>query len=216
MGRTTGKLLVTGLCAAALWATDPNTAVRGREVFQKRCTGCHSLDTAKVGPPLRGVYGRRAAADPEFPYSDALKRARITWDDSTLDRWLADPASVVADNDMSFRLDDADERAAIRVYLKQLSSNHSDARGCVQRSCSRYSRCGASVRARKGCGAACLQRGHRNRRGDVRDVRAVVCEPPLGASAMALVQLRCTGVLEVAAIEEGGGDGEQAPDGATA
>src|SRR5690349_24421246 len=33
---------------------------RGQEVFEKRCTGCHSLDADKEGPRLRGVFGEKA------------------------------------------------------------------------------------------------------------------------------------------------------------
>ena len=105
---------------AALAAPIPD-AGRGREAFEKRCTGCHSLDHAKVGPPLRAIYGRQAGRQQQFPYSDALKSATVTWDTATLDRWLADTESVVANNDMSFRLGDAPERADIIAYLKQVS-----------------------------------------------------------------------------------------------
>lgn len=119
------RLLGLG-CAAAfagiLLAAEPNASDRGRETYEKRCAGCHALDRAKVGPPLRGVFGRRAAAEAGFPYSDGLKKSRVVWDAPTLDRWLADPDSVVADNDMSFRLDQAGERAAIIEYLKQLAN----------------------------------------------------------------------------------------------
>jgi cytochrome c len=89
---------------------------------KKRCTGCHSLDQIKIGPRLRGVYGRPASKDSQFEYSDALKSATITWDESTLDRWLSDTESVIPGNDMSFRLDDAGERGDIIAYLKQLPS----------------------------------------------------------------------------------------------
>jgi cytochrome c len=27
----------------------------GKQVFEKRCTGCHALDNEKAGPRLRGV-----------------------------------------------------------------------------------------------------------------------------------------------------------------
>jgi cytochrome c len=94
---------------------------RGREAFEKRCTGCHALEKAKLGPPLRGVFGRKAGKDPQFTYSDAVKNASVTWDESTLDRWLNDTESVIPDNDMSFRLNDPAERANIIAYLKQLS-----------------------------------------------------------------------------------------------
>jgi cytochrome c len=106
--------------AAILGGSEPDGATRGREIFEKRCTGCHALDGPKVGPPLRGIFGRRAASDPRFPYSDALKKTQFAWDEARLDRWLADPDALIPDSDMSFRLDNAAERAAIIAYLKQL------------------------------------------------------------------------------------------------
>jgi cytochrome c len=106
------------MAIAASVRTDPG---RGRDAFEKRCTGCHALDKIKVGPRLRGVYGRPAGKDAGFIYSDAVKSAPVTWDESTLDRWLTDTESVIPGNDMSFRLDDANERANIIAYLRQLS-----------------------------------------------------------------------------------------------
>jgi cytochrome c len=113
------------ICAACIWAADANPPAPGRDVFQKRCTGCHSLDSAKVGPALRGVFGRRAASDSSFRYSDALKKSSVVWDAQTLDRWLADPEALVPDNEMAFRLENAAERAAIIEYLKQLPAKRS-------------------------------------------------------------------------------------------
>jgi cytochrome c len=117
--------LAAAILTVSFWTADTGTAARGRELYQRRCTGCHSLDRARVGPALRGVFGRRSAADPTFPYSDALKRARLVWDEPSLDRWLRDPDTLVPDNDMAFRLEDASERAAIIGYLKQIPSNQS-------------------------------------------------------------------------------------------
>ena len=97
-------------------------ASRGKEVFEKRCTGCHALDSDKEGPRLRGVYGRTSGAVESFSYSDALKKAGIQWDAESLDRWLTDPDKVVPDNDMAFRMVKADERSDIIAYLKGLSS----------------------------------------------------------------------------------------------
>jgi len=50
-----------------------------------------------------------------------VKGASVTWEESTLDRWLTDTESVIPNNDMTFRLNDADERGDIIAYLKQLS-----------------------------------------------------------------------------------------------
>jgi cytochrome c len=114
--------MVAGVVFATLaMASSAREAGRGRAAFEKRCTGCHTLDKIKVGPPLRGIYGRPAGKDAQFAYSDAMKNTAIAWDESALDRWLTDTESVIPGNDMTFRLDDPAERADIIAYLKQLS-----------------------------------------------------------------------------------------------
>ena len=119
--RTTLTILTGVVCATIAMAASAKDPGRGRDTFEKRCTGCHALDKIKVGPPLRGVYGRNAGKDPQFTYSDAVKAASVAWDESTLDRWLTDTESVIPGNDMSFRLNDPAERANIIAYLRQLS-----------------------------------------------------------------------------------------------
>ena len=103
-------------------AAEPASPLRGKETFEKRCGGCHSLDHDKEGPRLRGVYGRMSGSVSSFNYSTALKSARISWDAESLDRWLTDPDKVVPDSDMAFHVEKADERRDIIAYLKDLSS----------------------------------------------------------------------------------------------
>jgi cytochrome c len=98
---------------------DPN---HGREIFEKRCTGCHALDNEKEGPRLRGVFGRKSGSIPSFKYSDAVKSANIIWDANSLDRWLTDPDKFIPDNDMDFHLAKAAERSDVIAYLRQLSN----------------------------------------------------------------------------------------------
>jgi cytochrome c len=119
--RTTLTIFTGVVCAGLAIAASAKDPDRGRDTFEKRCTGCHALDKIKIGPPLRGIYGRNVGKDPQFAYSDAVKNASVTWDESTLDRWLTDTESVIPDNDMSFRLNDATDRANIIAYLRQLS-----------------------------------------------------------------------------------------------
>ena len=95
----------------------------GKELFEKRCSGCHALDKEKEGPRLRGVYGRMSGTVASFQYSKALKTAHITWDAASLDKWLTDPEKLVPDSDMAFQLVRPEERTDIIAYLKQLSSN---------------------------------------------------------------------------------------------
>ncbi len=92
----------------------------GKNLFERRCTGCHSLDQNRVGPRLRGVYGRPAGSVPDFTYSDSLKSAHFTWDKAKLDKWLTDTDSLVPDNDMAFHVPKADERADIIRFLKSV------------------------------------------------------------------------------------------------
>jgi len=97
------------------------TGNHGKELYEKRCGGCHAMDRDKEGPRLGGVYGRAAAMVPTFDYSAALKKSKITWNEETLEKWLADPDKLVPDNDMPFHVQNADERHDIIAYLKQTS-----------------------------------------------------------------------------------------------
>ena len=92
-----------------------------KALFEKRCGGCHALDRDKEGPRLGGVYGRTAGTLDSFQYSDALKRSRLVWTDTTLDSWLEDTEKLVPNNDMTFHVEKADERREIIAYLKQTS-----------------------------------------------------------------------------------------------
>jgi cytochrome c len=98
-------------------------AVRGKAVFEKRCTGCHAMDADREGPRLAGVFGRKAGSVPGFTYSAGLKNSGLTWDDATLERWLSDPDLVVKDNNMSFSVPKAEERQDLIAYFKGQKAN---------------------------------------------------------------------------------------------
>ena len=115
------------LALVALWTVQPSQAAGqggqdGKSLFEKRCSGCHALDADHEGPRLRGVFGRPAAKVKTFKYSEALQKAKVTWDEVELDKWLTDTESIVPDNDMGFRVPKQEERAAIISYLKSLSN----------------------------------------------------------------------------------------------
>ncbi len=114
---TTFVLLVVG---SSVFAAGQSTG-GGKELFEKRCGGCHALDRDKEGPRLRGVYGRVAGSVDSFQYSDAVKKSKITWTDDTLDQWLTDTEKLVPGNEMTFHVEKAAERADIIAYLKQTS-----------------------------------------------------------------------------------------------
>lgn len=96
-------------------------ATKGRELYESRCTGCHSLDHDRIGPRHRGVIGRKAGAVAGFEYSPALRASRIVWSPPTLDAWLADPERLIPGQRMNYSVPDAADRAALIVYLESES-----------------------------------------------------------------------------------------------
>lgn len=97
-------------------------ADNGKELFEKRCGGCHALDRDREGPRLGWVYGRAAGSVKSFEYSVALQKSHLVWDAQTLDRWLADPDKLIPGNNMDFHVESAGERGIVIAYLKQSSA----------------------------------------------------------------------------------------------
>lgn len=108
-------LLVAG---TALAQGDPQ---KGQQVFQDQCSGCHVLTgQGFAGPPLAGVYGRKAGTA-DFDYSDAMKKSGIVWDETSLKNFLADPSKMVPGTAMAFNLGDPQQRDDVIAYLRTLS-----------------------------------------------------------------------------------------------
>jgi cytochrome c len=93
-------------------------AMRGKSVFERRCTGCHALDINREGPHLRGVYGRKAGTAPDFDYSEGVRKSGLIWNDANIERWLRDTDAVIHDNKMGFRVPKAQDRADVIAFLK--------------------------------------------------------------------------------------------------
>ncbi len=108
-------------CGTAVMLLYADSTSRGQQIFEKRCAKCHTLDKDKEGPHLRGVFGRPAASVSSFQYSDALKGAKFSWNEISLNTWLTEPDKMVPDSDMAFHLDSAADRKAVIDYLKTLS-----------------------------------------------------------------------------------------------
>jgi cytochrome c len=86
------------------------------------CAACHTADGSNgLGPSIKGVYGRKAGTGRGFTYSAAMKRVGVTWDDETLDAFIADPQKSIPGNLMPFPgVADAKQRADIVAYLKSV------------------------------------------------------------------------------------------------
>ena len=101
------------------------SAAAGQEVFQARCTGCHTSSDGganKTGPNLFGIAGSDAGSrNVGFRYSGALSGSDVTWDDASLNSWLANPRAFIPGNRMSFGgLSSSSDRADLVAFLKTL------------------------------------------------------------------------------------------------
>lgn len=124
--RLAGALALLAAAAgarAAGPAADSAVLAAGERAYQK-CYACHSLegpDPTTQGPSLKGVLGRRVAAEEGFAYSPALRAyaaQQAEWTREALDAFIADPQAAVPGNEMGFfGIADAAERLALIEYL---------------------------------------------------------------------------------------------------
>jgi cytochrome c len=117
------RALVAVALAAAFFAPAAVAAgepMRGKELYDSRCSGCHSVDQNRIGPAHQGVFGRRAGQAPGFAYSPAVKASRIVWSEKTLDAWLSNPEKLIPGQRMGYSVDGAKDRSDLVAYLKTL------------------------------------------------------------------------------------------------
>ena len=93
--------------------------------FNDHCRECHSFvkDDNRLGPTLYGVVGRKAGTQTGYGFTQSLKDSGITWDEATLDKWIANPNAVIPGNGMSppyGGVADPAIRAKIIAFLKTL------------------------------------------------------------------------------------------------
>jgi cytochrome c len=94
----------------------------GKTAF-KKCALCHTTEAGKnkIGPSLFGIVGRKSATVENFNYSEAMKKFDHTWDEETLDTYLADPRATVPETKMIFPgIKDKAERDNVIAYLETL------------------------------------------------------------------------------------------------
>jgi cytochrome c len=93
----------------------------GKEIFAL-CGGCHATKAEEriTGPHLSGIFGRKAGSLESFKFSDAMRSSGITWDEKSLDQYLADPVKTVKGTTMVVGVRNPKERADIIAYLKTL------------------------------------------------------------------------------------------------
>jgi len=76
-------------------AGDP---LRGGKAFQQ-CAACHSTKPGEhlTGPSLAHTWGQKAGTAKGFlRYSEPLQKSGVTWNEKTLDQWIAAPLRSMA------------------------------------------------------------------------------------------------------------------------
>jgi cytochrome c len=124
------KLLI--LAAAALAATvgvaQAQDLAAGEQSFRK-CGPCHSVGEDarnKVGPVLNGLDGRKSGTVAEYSYSEANKKAEITWDEASFKEYIQAPMAKVPGTKMAFAgIKNETEIANLWAYLKQFKADGS-------------------------------------------------------------------------------------------
>lgn len=115
-------VVAASACANAA-APAAGDSKRGAEIYT-RCAACHALEYNRTGPKHCGVVGRKSGTVPGFDYSPAMKRAMLTWDEKTLDRFLADPLKTVPGTTMTYAgVPDPQERADLVAYLREAGAS---------------------------------------------------------------------------------------------
>jgi cytochrome c len=94
----------------------------GEEAYNNACRTCHATKAGdnRLGPSLAGIVGKKAGGAGGYAYSESLKNSGITFDEKTLDAFIANPDAVVPGNNMKpySGITDADLRAKIIAHLK--------------------------------------------------------------------------------------------------
>ena len=100
------KLLVLGgaLLVATVGIAQAQDLAAGEQSFRK-CGPCHSVGEDarnKIGPVLNGIDGRKSGTAPDYNYSEANKKAEITWNEATFKEYISNPMTRIPGTKMAF------------------------------------------------------------------------------------------------------------------
>ena len=124
------KVLVLGgaLFAATVGIAHAQDLAAGEQSFRK-CSPCHSVGEDarnKVGPELNGLDGRKSGTVADYSYSDANKKAEITWSTATFKDYIQNPMAKVPGTKMAFAgIKNEKEIGDLWAYLAQFKADGS-------------------------------------------------------------------------------------------
>jgi cytochrome c len=114
--------------AAMIGIAKAQDLAAGEQSFRK-CLPCHSVGEDarnKVGPVLNGLEGRKSGTIPDYSYSEANKKADITWNDASFKNYIQNPMARVPGTKMAFAgIKNDTEIANLWAYLAQFKADGS-------------------------------------------------------------------------------------------
>ena len=121
-------ILAQAALAATVGLAQAQDLAAGEQSFRK-CLPCHSVGEDarnKVGPVLNGLEGRKSGTIPEYSYSEANKKADITWSEASFKDYIQNPMAKVPGTKMAFAgIRNETEIAALWAYLAQFKADGS-------------------------------------------------------------------------------------------
>ena len=100
----------------------------GEQSFRK-CLPCHAVGEDakhKIGPLLNGLEGRVSGTIEGYSYTEANKKANITWGEASFKEYIQNPMARVPGTKMAFAgIRNDKEIADLWAYLKQFKADGS-------------------------------------------------------------------------------------------
>jgi len=86
-------LVVASVVALGLGSVQIASASKNPE---KKCKACHNVTAKKkIGPGLKGIFGRKAGSMTGYKYSKSLAGADWVWDEEHLRSWILDSKKAI-------------------------------------------------------------------------------------------------------------------------
>ena len=121
-------LLTAAMLAGAIGTAQAQDLAAGEQSFRK-CFACHRVGPDArhlVGPSLNGLEGRKSGTMEGYNYSEANKKADITWSEATFREYIENPLVKVPGTKMGFAgIKDQREIGDLWAYLKQFKADGS-------------------------------------------------------------------------------------------